>query len=51
MPGFPAIADDQLEALLVYMRAEFSHRPPWQDIAKDIEAARKAEHEEGDSWP
>jgi mono/diheme cytochrome c family protein len=51
MPGFPAIADDQLEALLIYMRAEFSNEPQWQNIGQDIEAARKAEHEEGDSWP
>jgi mono/diheme cytochrome c family protein len=52
MPGFDgAISDAELEALLVYLRAEFSKQPPWDDIAKDIDSARKAVHEEGDSWP
>ena len=52
MPGFDgAIGDDELEALLIYLRAEFTAEPPWRDIPKDITAARKAVHEEGDSWP
>jgi mono/diheme cytochrome c family protein len=52
MPGFAAaLDDDQLEALLGYLRAEFSGQPPWPDAAADIDAARKAEHREGDSWP
>jgi mono/diheme cytochrome c family protein len=52
MPGFDGvISDDELEALLTYLRAEFSKQPPWDDIDKDIDAARKAVHEEGDSWP
>ncbi len=52
MPGFAAaLGDDHLKALLAYLRAEFSDKPPWPDAAADIKAARKAEHEEGDSWP
>ncbi|HVY82426.1 MAG TPA: cytochrome c, partial [Steroidobacteraceae bacterium] len=52
MPGFDgAIADGDLEALLTYLRADFTHKPPWEDIADHIAAARKAVHEEGDSWP
>jgi mono/diheme cytochrome c family protein len=52
MPGFDGvISDDELEALLTYLRAEFSKHPPWDDIDENIEAARQAVHEEGDSWP
>jgi mono/diheme cytochrome c family protein len=52
MPGFSgAISDDQLAALLTFLRAQFSDQPPWPDVAKDIEAARQAELEEGGSWP
>ena len=52
MPGFDgAISDEQLAALLKYLRARFSDEAPWPDVAEDIEAAREALHEEGDSWP
>jgi mono/diheme cytochrome c family protein len=52
MPGFAgAISDEQLAALLAYLRAQFSDKEPWPDVAGDIEAARSAALEEGDSWP
>jgi mono/diheme cytochrome c family protein len=52
MPGFAcAISDDQLAALLGYLRARFSDQPPWKGVESDIKAARAAEMEEGGSWP
>ena len=52
MPGFSgAISDEQLAALLGYLRAQFSDQAPWPDVESDIKAAREAEHEEGGSWP
>jgi mono/diheme cytochrome c family protein len=52
MPGFDAtLSDEQLEALLVYLRARFSDKPPWSNLAREIEAGRNAEMEEGGSWP
>jgi mono/diheme cytochrome c family protein len=52
MPGFAgSISDEQLAALLDYLRAKFSDKPPWPDLAREIEAARSASQEEGDSWP
>ena len=41
MPGFAGVlTDPQLVALLAYMRAQFSDKPPWADIAKDVGDAR-----------
>jgi mono/diheme cytochrome c family protein len=41
MPGFTgALNDQQLAVLLSYVRSEFSDRPPWTDIEKDIRDAR-----------
>ena len=41
MPGFAGVlTDPQLVALLAYVRAQFSDKPPWADIAKDIGDAR-----------
>lgn len=52
MPGFAgAMDDEQLAALLVYLRAQFSGRPPWTNVPDDIKAARSAQIEEGGSWP
>lgn len=52
MPGFAgALSDEQIEALLVYLRDRFSDEPAWTDLADEIKAARKAEIEEGGSWP
>lgn len=52
MPGFAGAIDDrQLEALLGFLRSEFSNQPPWEGVRADIEAAREAEIEEGGSWP
>ena len=52
MPGFDgAISDEQLAALLGYLRARFSDQPPWTDVADEIKHVRSADPEEGDSWP
>jgi mono/diheme cytochrome c family protein len=52
MPGFAgALSDEDLAALLGYLRARFSDQPPWPDVSKDIEQAREAKMEEGGSWP
>jgi mono/diheme cytochrome c family protein len=41
MPGFAgSLNDRQLADLLAYVRARFSDKPPWTDIAKDIRDAR-----------
>jgi mono/diheme cytochrome c family protein len=41
MPGFSgALSDEQLTALLAYLRARFSDKPQWTDIAKDVRDAR-----------
>jgi mono/diheme cytochrome c family protein len=52
MPGFAAaLSDAQLESLLGYLRARFSDKPEWPDVTDEIDEARKAEMEEGGSWP
>jgi mono/diheme cytochrome c family protein len=44
MPGFGgAFTDEQLAALVGYLRARFSDQPQWADIAKDIREARSGE--------
>jgi len=41
MPGFAgAFSDQQLSALLAYLRARFSDKPQWTDIAKEVRDAR-----------
>jgi mono/diheme cytochrome c family protein len=41
MPGFSgALSDEQLTALLAYLRARFTDKPQWTDIAKDVRDAR-----------
>jgi mono/diheme cytochrome c family protein len=41
MPGFAgSFSDQQLAALLSYMRSRFSDKPAWADIEKDIRDAR-----------
>jgi mono/diheme cytochrome c family protein len=43
MPGFSgALTDEQLVELIGYLRARFSDKPPWSDIAKDLHGARTA---------
>ena len=44
MPGFAAsMNDQQIAALLNYLRARFSNRPAWTGIAKTIEDARRTQ--------
>jgi mono/diheme cytochrome c family protein len=41
MPGFAgALNDEQLAALVSYLRSRFSDRPPWTDIGTEIRDAR-----------
>jgi mono/diheme cytochrome c family protein len=41
MPGFAgALNDEQLAALVSYLRSRFSDRPPWTDIGTEIRNAR-----------
>jgi mono/diheme cytochrome c family protein len=45
MPGFVgALTDAQLAALAGYLRRRFSDQPQWQNVDKDIRAARGGEH-------
>jgi mono/diheme cytochrome c family protein len=40
MPGYSAtLSDEQLIALLAYLRARFSDKPQWTDIAKEVRDA------------
>jgi mono/diheme cytochrome c family protein len=42
MPGFRgSLTDEQITALLSYIRAKFSSNPPWPEIRKDVKAARE----------
>lgn len=44
MPGFAAgMSDDQVAALLIYLRARFSKQPPWAGIATTIADARRSQ--------
>jgi mono/diheme cytochrome c family protein len=44
MPGFAAnMTDAQISALLNYLRARFSNRPPWSGVEKTIQDARRAQ--------
>jgi mono/diheme cytochrome c family protein len=42
MPGFAdSMSDEQIAALLVYMRARFSDQPQWANIAEIVRGARR----------
>jgi mono/diheme cytochrome c family protein len=44
MPGFAAsMTDAQVAALLDYLRARFSNRPPWADVEQTVRDARRAQ--------
>jgi mono/diheme cytochrome c family protein len=44
MPGFAAsMSDDQVAALLSYLRARFSNQPAWTGVEKTIEDARRTQ--------
>jgi mono/diheme cytochrome c family protein len=44
MPGFAAsMTDAQVSALLSYLRARFSNRPPWPGVEKTVQDARRAQ--------
>jgi mono/diheme cytochrome c family protein len=44
MPGFAAsMSDDQIAALLNYLRARFSNQPAWTGVEKTIEDARRTQ--------
>jgi mono/diheme cytochrome c family protein len=44
MPGFAAeLTDDQLVAVVNYVRERFSRRPPWHDVVAQVRAIRKME--------
>lgn len=44
MPGFAAgMSDEQIAALLIYLRARFSHQPAWTGVEKTIADARRSE--------
>jgi len=43
MPAYAgALSDAELAELLAYLRARFSDRPPWADLARQVAEARKA---------
>jgi mono/diheme cytochrome c family protein len=45
MPGFgDAFTDQQTAALLNYLRANFTDRPPWQDVESVVRKIRQGEH-------
>jgi mono/diheme cytochrome c family protein len=44
MPGFSgALTDPQIVALAGYVRAHFSRRPPWTDVAAVLADVRRGE--------
>jgi mono/diheme cytochrome c family protein len=44
MPGFAAsMNDDQISALLRYLRARFSNQPEWTGVAKTVADARRTQ--------
>jgi mono/diheme cytochrome c family protein len=48
MPGFNGtISDEDLVALLGYMRKRFTDRAPWSDLRNSVESARRALKENG----
>jgi mono/diheme cytochrome c family protein len=43
MPGYAgALTDAQLAALIAYVRAEFTDRPAWENVGRDIGRVRKS---------
>jgi mono/diheme cytochrome c family protein len=47
MPGFAAeLTDKQVAALVDYLRAEFTDRPPWSDVPKHVAAIRESQKEQ-----
>ena len=45
MPGFAeSMTDEQIAALLTYLRARFSNQPPWTDIAETVRNARRSQN-------
>ncbi len=44
MPGFAAsMTDEQVSALLNYLRARFSNQPPWSGVEKTVQDARRTQ--------
>jgi hypothetical protein len=42
MPGYAGALDEvQVEALVTWMRANLTDRPPWQDVGKHVAESRK----------
>jgi mono/diheme cytochrome c family protein len=47
MPGYAAaLTDGQLAALIAYLRADFSDRPAWQNVDREIRRVRRSFAEE-----
>jgi mono/diheme cytochrome c family protein len=47
MPAFRGALDDtQLASLIAFLRARFSHAPPWQDIGGEVAKARRERESE-----
>ena len=43
MPGYSgALTDDQVAALIKYVRADFTDRPAWQKVDREIRRVRKS---------
>jgi mono/diheme cytochrome c family protein len=40
MPGFHMLTDDQVAALVAYLRADFSSRPEWRNLERDVRRVR-----------
>ena len=46
MPGFAGeLTDAQIAALVDYLRARFTDRPAWRDVARQVAAIRSARKE------
>ena len=44
MPGFAnSMTDDQISALLNYLRSRFSNQPAWTGVEKTVEDARRTQ--------
>ena len=47
MPAFRGALDDaQLASLIAFLRARFSHAPPWQDIGGEVAKAKRERESE-----
>ena len=43
MPGFSTeLTDEQLVALVTYLRSDFSDHPAWQNVAREVRRARQS---------